>query len=246
MTHAPGNFNLIAPADNSEIKLMAALNQEDFTWDKAVDPYTDIQISKYDQTKYSDDVRYTLTFVDAQSLTRADSYASNNSGKAEKLTINQGQLSNVINTISGLPTTKELEVVWFVEATDGLFTTLSTPPTNDTRPGYRLKLVKDKILSVNPTTIPTEYSLGQNYPNPFNPTTEISYSLPKATDVKITIFNMLGEPIKTVVNKHHEAGSYKVTWDGTNNAGDVVSSGTYIYKMNAGTFTATRKMVLLK
>ncbi len=246
MTHAPGNFNLIAPADNSEIKLMAALNQEDFSWDKAVDPYTDILISKFDPTKYSDDVRYKLTFVDAQSLTRAVSFASNNSGKGEKLTTNHGQLSNVINTISGLPTTKELEVVWFVEATDGLFTTLSTPPNNDTRPGYRLKLIKDKILTVNPTTIPTEYSLGQNYPNPFNPTTEISFALPKATNVKITIFNMLGEPIKTVVNKHHEAGTYKVTWDGTNNAGDVVSSGTYIYKMNAGTFTATRKMVLLK
>ena len=100
-----------------------------------------------------------------------------------------GQLAGIIDQISGLPTTKSQDIVWYVEATDGLYTTQSSPPYNDpqSRPGYRLKLTKEGILSTG-TTAPAEFSLSQNYPNPFNPSTMISYSLPKST--RITSYNV--------------------------------------------------------
>jgi hypothetical protein len=94
--------------------------------------------------------------------------------------------------------------------------------------------------------IPSAYGLMQNYPNPFNPSTLISYQLPAASFVKIKIFDMLGREIRTLVNDYVEAGSSTVEWDGSDNNGSRVSSGIYIYNIKAGSFSAARKMNLLK
>lgn len=80
-----------------------------------------------------------------------------------------------------------------------------------------------------------------NYPNPFNPTTEISFSLPSASHVKLEVFNVMGQKVATVVDKHLEAGDHSVTWDGSQ-----VASGVYFYRLDAGDFSTTRKMILLK
>lgn len=98
--------------------------------------------------------------------------------------------------------------------------------------------------SVN--NLPTEYSLSQNYPNPFNPSTEIAFSLPNASEVKLDIFNIKGQLVKTVVNGKYDAGSYTVEWDSRDERGNQVSSGIYLYRLTAGEFTETRKMILLK
>ena len=247
LDHAPNDFALQTPADNTELRLMRAADVEQFTWVMASpqDPYTNIQISRFDPATFTDEVSYTIRYLDAASLTRAVEFESDNNGKAATFTSNHGQLAGLIDDISGNPTTLEQEVVWFVKATDGLYVTESTPPKNDTRDGYKLKLIKDGILSVEGPA-PANFSLSQNYPNPFNPTTTISYALPKSTQVTMVVYDLLGNMVKTLVNESMDAGTYVMTWDATNNAGVQVPSGNYILKMVAGNFTQTRKMTLLK
>jgi len=91
------------------------------------------------------------------------------------------------------------------------------------------------------------YILFQNYPNPFNPETAIKYQLPRTSKVNLTIYNILGQKIKTLVDEEKQAGFYSVIWDGTNNIGIKVSSGIYIYRMvtNNG-FIEARKLVFFK
>jgi len=250
LTHAPGQFTLDKPNDQSVIKLYKAADQETFTWTKSVDPYTNIKISRFDPptATFSDVVKYLVVMVDSISLTSNVTFPSDNSGSLEKLTMNHGQLLGVINSISGNPTTKTQAIVWKVSATDGLYTTWSTPPTADpsNRPGYRLTLIKEGILSTPTDVVPTEYALSQNYPNPFNPSTEIKFSMPKGNQVSLVVYDLLGNPVKTLVNEFKEAGAYQVTWDASNDRGDIVPTGTYVYKIVSGSFSATRKMTLLK
>jgi hypothetical protein len=94
--------------------------------------------------------------------------------------------------------------------------------------------------------MPTEYQLSQNYPNPFNPSTQISYDLPVASSVSIKIYDVLGQVVATVTRADQAAGTHVVTWNGRDDAGNQVASGVYFYRLNAGSFTSTRKMVLLK
>ncbi len=95
-------------------------------------------------------------------------------------------------------------------------------------------------------TVPSKFQLKQNYPNPFNPTTKIAFDLPKASKVTLTIYNTLGQKVRTLVNNQLSAGSYLVDWDGRNEAGMKVSSGLYIYRLETDNFVATKKMMLMK
>jgi len=93
---------------------------------------------------------------------------------------------------------------------------------------------------------PAAFTLSQNYPNPFNPVTKIKYNLVNATDVKLTIYDLLGHEVKTLVNNRQSAGSYTIQWNGTNNAGNKVASGMYFYQLETPEFNNTNKMMLLK
>ncbi len=93
----------------------------------------------------------------------------------------------------------------------------------------------------NGSNIPTAYKLYNNYPNPFNPVTSIKYDLPKASLVKIVLYDILGREVATLVNEKKEAGSYVIQWDASGYA-----SGAYFYKIEAGVFIETKKMVLIK
>jgi hypothetical protein len=94
--------------------------------------------------------------------------------------------------------------------------------------------------------LPTEFALSQNVPNPFNPSTQIQFALPKDAQVNLSVYNVLGQHVKTLVNDMMRAGMQNVTWDGTDNTGSVVASGVYFYKLSAGDFSDTKKMLLLK
>ncbi|MDE3056804.1 MAG: T9SS type A sorting domain-containing protein [Bacteroidota bacterium] len=94
--------------------------------------------------------------------------------------------------------------------------------------------------------VPTEYALDQNHPNPFNPSTEISFSLPKQSFVRIAIYTMTGEVVATLVNETMSAGNYSIPWNGRNQAGQAVSSGVYLYRIQAGDFVAVKKMLMVK
>jgi hypothetical protein len=89
--------------------------------------------------------------------------------------------------------------------------------------------------------IPSAYSLSQNYPNPFNPETNIKFAIPKNEFVKITVFDMLGKELETLVNEQLAPGTYETNWNASN-----YPSGVYFYKLSAGDFSETRKMLLLK
>ncbi|UCC45174.1 MAG: PD40 domain-containing protein, partial [Candidatus Zixiibacteriota bacterium] len=94
--------------------------------------------------------------------------------------------------------------------------------------------------------LPYTFELTQNYPNPFNPTTTFEYSLPERSHVTIEIHNALGQRVHTIVDCVKSAGSYAVTWNGVNSSGNPVASGIYLYRLQAGEYIETKKMLLLK
>ena len=101
-------------------------------------------------------------------------------------------------------------------------------------------------LDVDGDQLPKTYALHQNYPNPFNPVTNLSYDLPEDAMVNITIFDMMGKVVRTLVNGQQSAGYKRLQWSATNNSGHPISAGLYIYTIQAGDFSQTRKMILLK
>ena len=110
--------------------------------------------------------------------------------------------------------------------------------------------IADSILIANQTTdvkqqtrpgIPRDFTLFQNYPNPFNPSTTISYRLPKTSHVILKIYNMLGQEVAMLVNEEKVAGVYQAQWNASK-----LPSGLYFYRLTAGAFTDTKKMMLLK
>ena len=111
---------------------------------------------------------------------------------------------------------------------------------------YRLKQLDNNgafkySKTVEVAAVILKYDLAQNYPNPYNPSTIITYSIPTSSNVIVTVYNMLGELMKTLVNENQEAGYYKINFD----AGSL-SNGVYFYKIQAGNFASTKKMLLLK
>jgi hypothetical protein len=94
--------------------------------------------------------------------------------------------------------------------------------------------------------IPDDYSLSNAYPNPFNPQTNIDFKLAQSSQVRITVYNVLGQQVKVLVNEELAPGSYTVTWNGTNESGIQVPSGMYLYRLEAGSFSQTKKVVFLK
>ena len=93
---------------------------------------------------------------------------------------------------------------------------------------------------------PSDYSLSANYPNPFNPATVIDYALPEKNAVMLQIFDLTGKLVRTLVNAEQSAGRYRVEWDGQNANGQPQASGVYFYKMTAGAYAETRKMLLVR
>ena len=93
---------------------------------------------------------------------------------------------------------------------------------------------------------PESFLLSQNYPNPFNPETKIDYSLPEQSDVKLLIYNLLGQEVFRFDIAGQKAGEHQIVWNGKNSRGNELASGLYIYKFSAGDFVQTKKMLLLK
>ena len=101
-------------------------------------------------------------------------------------------------------------------------------------------------MDVDVDQLPTVYAFHQNYPNPFNPITTLRYDLPEDAMVNIIIYDMLGNVVSNLVNTNQLSGYKSAQWNATNNLGEPVSAGMYIYTIQAGEFRQVRKMVLLK
>lgn len=107
--------------------------------------------------------------------------------------------------------------------------------------------IQGAVVSVKDAEeIPRSFELYNNYPNPFNPETTIRYSLPMQSDVKLLIYNLLGQEVFRFEVAGQKIGEYEVVWNGRNQRGNPLSSGLYIYRFSAGEFVQTRKMLLLK
>jgi hypothetical protein len=94
--------------------------------------------------------------------------------------------------------------------------------------------------------LPDRFGMAQNYPNPFNPETSIQFMVPYTADVKILVYNISGQLVRTLVNGNYSTGIHSVTWDGRSDAGSPVSAGLYLYRMTGSNFSQTHKMLLLK
>ncbi len=102
------------------------------------------------------------------------------------------------------------------------------------------------LSSVEVKSVPTTFALDQNYPNPFNPTTTIKYQIAKQSDVRLQIYSITGQLVRTITSGVQQPGYYSVIWNGLNNAGEQVSSGVYFYRLETGAFVSMKKMLLLK
>ena len=102
------------------------------------------------------------------------------------------------------------------------------------------------IVNIDKNIVPNAYFLGQNYPNPFNPSTQIQFSIPISENVRLIIYDILGNKVKEIINSDLTAGQYKYEWFGENNEGSKVGAGMYFYRLQAGSFLETKKMILLK
>jgi len=127
---------------------------------------------------------------------------------------------------------------------------LSSSGTEQIPSASKIKIIPTDELPPSPpdhdiqdvkSEIPDRFSLERNYPNPFNPTTVIRYQIPLASRVKLTIYNLLGQEVTTLVDEVQEAGYKSVKWDAQR-----ISSGIYFYKLQAGSFTSVKKMMLIK
>ena len=126
---------------------------------------------------------------------------------------------------------------YILEATDGEFTVFSDSG------GF---IFDNSSLSIENGIILEDFALFQNYPNPFNPITSINYNLPEDALVNITIFDMMGRIVKTLLSSSQEAGFKSVKWNATNDRNELVSAGLYIYLIQAGLYTDSKKMILVK
>jgi len=111
---------------------------------------------------------------------------------------------------------------------------------------FTFTLDLSSTLGIDESTIPDVFALHNNYPNPFNPVTNITYDIPEVADVKLEIYNIMGQKVRTLATGSHEPGRYRVLWNATNDYGQGLSSGMYIYKIQAGDFVSVKKLVLMK
>ncbi len=147
----------------------------------------------------------------------------------------------------------EEQLVWITigEGPNGLplnFGLMTTTTDEDITPIVSDGYIRYGAVDIddNSGLLPTEYAINQNYPNPFNPETNIEYQLPTAGYVDISVYNILGQNVKTLVAENQQAGIHKAHWNGANNDGEKVPSGIYFYTIKADKFSDTKKMIMLK
>jgi endoglucanase len=143
------------------------------------------------------------------------------------------------------------------EPVEGRFTDNDSWSTNEVAINWNAALLYNlyaarKYARGGPSTaeeenvLPRDYWLEQNYPNPFNPTTTIRFGVPGSSHVRLAIYNILGQEVRTLADGTYERGFVEVTWDGRDNNGNLTSSGIYFYRMISGDFVETRKMILAR
>jgi len=221
----PSVFDLISPLDGTELSItvndISEGTEQEIIWESSTDDDGDVVSYRFILCHGNYDTSSTI-LIDTLVLD----------------TVLSIPYQNLVETVEVLGQTV-INGQWTVFSTDNIDTTMSSDV-------WDIMIDISNTLAINENMIPDTYVLHQNYPNPFNPITMLRYDLPKDALVNITIYDMLGREVRTLVNTTQDAGFKSVIWNATNNQGMSVSSGVYIYSIEAGEFTQTKKMVLLK
>ena len=217
----PTEFSLTEPSNNSEIMIDAS-NVDNgsitFSWDESSDANNDLLMYLMSATSNEIGNHDVDTIATSFSVPYVDII--------EDMTDNNVTIATI---------------EWTVHVTDGIDTVEAdnAPFTVAIDGGYAMNTFSEAL-------IPEVFALHQNYPNPFNPITTLRYDLPENSYVNVTVYDMLGREIRTLVNTTQDAGFKSVLWNATNDYGKPVSAGVYLYQIQAGEFVQTKKMVLLK
>lgn len=155
-------------------------------------------------------------------------------------------LGNIIASNANVRANSYVRFRGIICARDIIFNTGATLLGHTSSQSFpKVRVVDDEDGTIA-AAIPSEFELLQNYPNPFNPTTTIAFSLPESNSVTLRIYNINGQLVRTLVSNTLDAGYHTFNWDGRSDNGSLTSSGIYIYRVVAGDYSATRRMILLK
>jgi hypothetical protein len=171
---------------------------------------------------------------------------SNNDGLDTEITVPATLLDQLLVS-AGVADGESVTLLWNVRVNDGVDTLAISSgydiDTNTFTPIYRTATFTNSSEVNNEVVagLPEKFDLKPNYPNPFNPSTRISFDLPESAEVRLTVFDVLGRQVATLVNQPMKAGSHTVNFDAQR-----LASGVYIYRLEAGSFSMTRNMMLIK
>jgi len=221
---APGAFSLTTPPDGytSIIRPENIDGSQLFAWSLSADPN-------------GQPVNYTITWT-ATVNGATVSIDQDTSGRVVMV-----PLADIYGVLEDNGVEDTLGFHWNVVSTDGQ---LTTDASNG--PRYVIFDIGYMLSSEEELGIPDVFALHQNYPNPFNPVTTIRYDVPEQSNIRVDIYNVLGQKVAELVNKTHQPGFYAVSWDGTNTIGSALGSGMYFYRIDAEKFTAVKKLLLVK
>ena len=225
------DFSLVAPEDGASIEVTG-----------------DVEVSWNGTEDFDGDaVTYAWALYNAADTSLVVEYPSNNDAADAVITIAGTELDGLLAG-AGLAVGESAEFVWNVRVSDGS-DTLDVRGSygnfgDDFMPIYRTITLTRGMVTSNDLVngVPTEFNLDQNYPNPFNPSTNINFALPQASKVTLTVYDMLGRKVATLVNGEQlTAAKHSVRFNAS-----ALASGMYIYRIEAGSFVSTRKMMLIK
>jgi hypothetical protein len=242
LPHAPEPFALLEMADSTELSINADPDSViTFAWEEAPDPYTDRYRSRFDPRLYSDTVWYSVTIFDNESDSRRMTFDSDGDGLETTLTMTMADFTDMLDRFfpGGVPERQRL--FWYVEATDGLYSTKSDIRAASTDlPGRRLLILSILTEAEPPVAVPS-VTLEQNYPNPFNPSTTIRFTLPDNSYARLSVYDNFAREVAVLTDAELRAGRHAMQFDGSGLAG-----GVYNCVLRSGGAVLCRRMVLMK
>jgi hypothetical protein len=192
------------------------------------------------------DVTYEWVLYSADTSSVVARVPSNDDASASEVTLSFATVDDLLSS-AGLEVGETADFVWNVRASDGI-DTIAVAESYDVETNtfsplyYSLTLERGNGTSNETVTgLPKSFDLKQNYPNPFNPTTSIAFDLPHAANVTLTVYDMLGRKVGTLISERMNAGKHTATFDASR-----LASGMYIYRIEAGSFESIKKMMLIK
>ena len=245
---APPVFKPVVGGDNAgAIARLEGMGNVEAWWPGKVFEVTASVEGMNDVTAYGMTMTYDPELVrplEAQTVEQGDIFDENSAGSLFFQRVEPGAIEITGSRIGRGWSARgdaDLVTVRFVTLGDepGVIDIASGQLVNSNYQGVQMQVDRAPAL-------PTIAALHQNYPNPFNPSTEIQFDIPTARDVKLRVYNQLGQTVRTLVDNRMKAGTHNLKWDGADTQGKAVASGVYFYNLEAGQFSQIRKMMLVK